>query len=74
MFSMYSVWVSAYVCVDKGDKGDVGDRELKTSMYCVWLCADGGGPWDMRDPTYVPCSVCGYGWEGDQGDKGIWGN
>ena len=38
----------------------------------VCVCAWGGGrePGDMGYPTYVPVTVCGSGWEGDQEDKG----
>ena len=44
-YVLYVLCVGVCICVcgDKWDKGVVGDRELKTSMYCVWLCADGGG-------------------------------
>ena len=44
-YVLYVLCLGVCICVsgDKGDKGGVGDGELKCSMYCVWLCADGGG-------------------------------
>ena len=75
MSSIYCVWVCAYVCVGIREKRGYGAPYLNppcTVYGCVRVCVGVGGrePRDMGYPTYVPVTVCGSGWEGDQEDKG----